>query len=90
MSIYLETNRSTGYLKNIFDYLNYEDRTMLQKAYNYTAKCVGAACEHPLLSATLAAGTAAAAAGLALHTLPRGGTRRAKQRKNRRSTQRRT
>ena len=90
MSIYLETERSTGYLKNIFDYLNYEDRTPLKTAYNYAAQCVGAACKHPLLSATLAAGTAAAAAGLALHTLPRGGTRRAKQRKNRRSTQRRT
>lgn len=90
MSIYLETERSTGYLKNIFDYLNYEDRTLLKTAYNYAAKCVGAACKHPLLSTTLAAGTAAAAAGLALHTLPRGGTRRAKQGKNRRSTQRRT
>lgn len=90
MSIYLETERSTGYLKNIFDYLNYEDRTPLKTAYNYAAQCVGAACKHPLLSTTLAAGTAAAAAGLALHTLPRGGTRRAKRRANRRSTQRRT
>lgn len=89
-SIYLETNHSTGYMKNIFDYLNYEDRTMFQ----WAANCVGAACKDPRVkgvAAALATGVAGLALGAAAGTMLRkGGTRRAKQSKNRRSTQRRT
>jgi hypothetical protein len=89
-TIHLETKHSTGYMKEIFDYLNYEDRTMFQRLKN----CVGAACSDSrvrevaktLATAAVGVGTGALAATM----LRQGGTRRAKQRKNRRSTQRRT
>ena len=100
-SMYLETERSTGYLKEIFDYLNYEDRTVLQwaakcvgNACRQVAKCVGNACGDPVAGRVAAAaltGAAGLALGAAAGTMLReGGTRRAKRRANRRSTQRRT
>ena len=89
-SMYLETERSTGYLKEIFDYLNYEDRTVLQ----WAAKCVGNACGDPVArrvaAATLTGVVGLGAGALAGTMLREGGTRRAKRRANRRSTQRRT